>query len=230
MKKQKKNVYGIIGLGRFGTALAYKLSSLGSEILVLDRDEGKISEIREITENAFIVRNLEKKTLQDVGIQNCDVVIVGIASQMDVSILTVMKLLSLGVKKVIAKATSREHGEILEKIGAEVVYPESDMAIRLANRLEMGQGLDFIELSESINITKILVPKNYVGKTIREANLRGNFGLNIIAIENAGKVLDTITPDYVFLENDLVYLCGNKLSIIKLTEWSEENKIELKSC
>ena len=228
MKKQKKKVYGIIGLGRFGTALAYKLSSLGAEILVLDKNEDKISELREVTENAFIVRNLEKKTLQDVGIQNCDVVIVGIASQMDVSILTVMKLFSLGVEKVIAKATSREHGEILEKIGAEVVYPESDMAIRLANRLEMGQGLDFIELSESINITKILVPKKYIAKTIREVNLRGNFGLNIIAIENAGKVIDTITPDYTFLENDLLYLCGNKTSIIKLTDWLEENNIEIK--
>ena len=227
MKKQKQKksmTYGIIGLGRFGSALAYKLHDLGADILVIDQDEVKISEFREITESAFIARSLTKRSLLDMGILDCDVVVVCIASSIDVSILTVMKLFSVGVKRVIAKATSVEHGEILEKLGAEIVFPENDMAIRLANRLEMGSGLDFIQLSESINITKIEVPFEFIGKTIVDVNLRKMFGLNIIAIENCGNVIDIIAPDYIFRENDLIYFCGKKSAIAKMGEWLENHK------
>ena len=223
MGKQKKTTYGIIGLGRFGTALAYKLSDLGAEILVIDQSEEKISEFREITENAFIVKNITKKNLIDMGVQDCDVVIVGIGSSIDVSILTVMKLLGIGVKRVIAKVTSLEHAEILQKIGAEVIFPEKDMAIRLGNRLEMGAGLDFVELSESINISKVKVPTQFIGKSIKDTNIRAKFGLNIIAIENGGNVIDLINPDYEFNANDIIYFSGNKTAMHELLDWIEVN-------
>ncbi len=222
--KKKKMKYGIIGLGRFGTALAYKLASTGAEIMVTDKDEVKVAELREITENAFISGALEKKTLSDMGFQNCDVVVVCIAGAIDVSILTVMKLQSIGCKRIIAKANSAEHGEILAKIGAEIVYPEQDMAIRLANRLEMGTGLDFIELSNAINVTKVAVPSDFVGKSIMETNIRGRFGLNIIAIESPTTVVETIKPDYIFQENDIIYLCGSKESVNLYAEWLENTK------
>ena len=217
--KNKKMSYGIIGLGRFGTALAHKLASMGADILCVDRDEAKVSAIREITENAFISNNLEKKALSDMGFSNCDVVIVCLASAIDVSILTVMKLQSIGVKHIIAKAKSTEHGEILAKLGAEIVYPEQDMALRLANNLEMGHGFDFIELSDSVKVAKFNVPSDFIGKTILEVNLRERFGLNIIAIENNGAVVDTIRPSYVFASGDVLYLCGSKKSILSITNW-----------
>ena len=87
---------------------------------------------------------------------------------------------------VISKAASAEHGEILEKIGAQVVYPERDMAVRLAHRLEAVRMLDFIQLSEKLNISKMIMPERIVGKTVLEANLRGRFGVNIIAVESEG--------------------------------------------
>ena len=223
MAKPKKMTYGIIGLGRFGTALAYKLSDLGADILVIDKDEEKISEFREITDSAFIAKTLTKKSLMDMGVQDCDVVIVCIASSIDVSILTVMKLFSIGVKRVIAKVTSLEHAEIIQKLGAETVFPEQDMAIRLGNRLEMGAGLDFVELSESINITKVNTPEEFVGKSVKDVNIRGKFGLNIIAIENSGNVVDLIDPDYVFDANDILYFSGNKTAIHKMLDWIEVN-------
>ena len=133
--KQDK-MYGIIGLGRFGKALALQLTESGKDILVLDADEDSIREIREYTENAFIVKNLDKKTLLETGIQDCDVVVLCIGERIDTSILATLTLTSLGIPCVIAKASSAEHGEILEKLGAEVVYPERDMALRLARRLE----------------------------------------------------------------------------------------------
>ncbi|MBQ5749616.1 MAG: TrkA family potassium uptake protein, partial [Oscillospiraceae bacterium] len=137
-KKEKKTKpsYGIIGLGRFGMALALELAESGADLLVIDRVEELVREMREYTENAFVVQNLDKKTLSDTGIGNCDVVIICIGEHIDTSILTTLNVVSLGVKTVIAKASSAEHGEILEKLGAEVVFPERDMGVRLAHRLE----------------------------------------------------------------------------------------------
>ena len=152
-RKKEKLSYGIVGLGRFGYALAVDLAQSGADIMVIDRDEEKVRELREYTENALVVNTLDKKSLMETGIQNCDVGIVCIGEHMESSILTTLNLVSLGVPQVIAKATSAEHGEILAKLGAEVVYPERDMALRLANRLETARVLDFIQLSESINIS-----------------------------------------------------------------------------
>ena len=126
--KKDKQIYAIIGLGRFGYALAMELASSDAELLVLDKNEEKIREIREITDNALVVNGYDKKTLAETGVQNCDVAVVCIGEQMDISILMTLNLVSLGIPKVIAKATSSEHGEILAKLGAEVVYPERDMA------------------------------------------------------------------------------------------------------
>ena len=178
--KSSKTTYGIVGLGRFGQALAQELAESGAELIVLDRDEEKVAEIREFTENAYVVKSLDKKTLQASGIQNCDVAVVCIGEQMDTSILTTLNLVSLGIPKVLAKATSMEHGVILEKLGAEVVYPERDMAVRLAARLEMARELDIIQLSEQINISKMQVPVQLIGKSVADANLRGRFGLFVL--------------------------------------------------
>ena len=153
--KNGKMTYGIVGLGRFGYALANELADSGCELIVLDHDEDKIREMRELTENAYVVASLDKKTLMDTGIQNCDVAVVCIGEHMDTSILTTLNLVSMNIPKVISKATSAEHGIILEKLGAEVVYPERDMAIRLASRLETSRMLDFVQLSEKINVTKM---------------------------------------------------------------------------
>lgn len=215
----KKKTYGIIGLGRFGTALAQKLASLGAEILVCDKNEAKVSEMREITENAFIANDLERKTLESMGYQNCDICVVCIGNAIDVSILTVMKLQSIGVKNIIAKATSVEHGEILKKIGAEIVFPEQDMGIRLANRLEIGLGMDFFELSESVKVAKINTPNEMVGKSVMDSGLRANFGLNIIAVESGGAVTNNVNPSYVFEKGDVIYICGSNEAMQSVSHW-----------
>ncbi len=220
-KKMEKKIYGIVGLGRFGYALATDMAESGSELLVVDRDEEKIREIREFTDNAYVAPVLDKKSLMETGIQNCDVAIVCIGEQMDTSILTTLNLVSMGIPTVIAKATSAEHGIILEKLGAEVVYPERDMAIRLASRLETAKVLDFVQLSEKINVTKMRIPEPTIGKTVLEMNLRARFGLNIIAIENGNTVIDIVQPDYVFQSGDILYLSGSKEGIIKLNTWTE---------
>ena len=221
-KNKQADSYGIVGLGRFGFALALELAAAGADLLVLDRDEEKISRLREYTENAFVVRNLDKSTLLETGIQSCDVAVVCIGEQMDTSILTTLNLVSLGIPTVISKATSIEHGEILEKLGAEVVYPEHDMAVRLAHRLEASRTLDFIQLSEKLNISKFLIPERIVGKTVLSVNLRKRFGINIIALENNGTLIESIDPDYVFEKGDIMFVSGSKEGLTRLAEWSEK--------
>ncbi len=219
--KSNTNTYGIIGLGRFGMALATELAQAGADIIVLDRDEEKVREIREYTENAFIVPNLDKKTLTETGIQNCDVAVVCIGEQLDTSILTTLNLVGLGIPTVMAKARSAEHGEILEKLGAKVVYPERDMAIRLANRLEASRMLDYIQLSEKLNISKLMAPEKIIGKTVLEVNLRKSFSVNIIAIENDGSLNEMIAPDYIFRKGDILFISGSRDGLNRLSCWAE---------
>ena len=221
-KSKKEDVtYGIVGIGRFGMALARELADTGADLIVLDRDEEKVREMRELTENAFVVKNLDKKTLQETGIQNCNVAVVCIGEALDTSILVTLNLVSFGIPTVISKATSAEHGEILEKLGAEVVYPERDMAIRLAHRLEASRTLDFIQLSEKLNISKMLIPDKIAGKTVMETNLRGKFGVNIIAIESGSTLIEAVHPDYAFKSGDKIFVSGSKEGLDRLSEWSE---------
>ena len=217
--KTEKLSYGIVGLGRFGSALATELAASGADLLVIDHDEEKVRELRELTDNALVVHSLDKKTLSETGIQNCDVAVVCIGEHIEPSILTTLNLVDLGVKKVIAKATSAEHGEILRRLGAEVVYPERDMAIRLAKRLESSRVLDFIQLSSKINITKFAVPDKMVGKSVAETNLRAQFGLNIIAIVNGPDVLESVHPDDVFRAGDCMFVSGSEASVNELSDW-----------
>ena len=222
-RKKEKLSYGIVGLGRFGYALALDLAQSGADIMVIDRDEEKVRELREYTENALVVNTLDKKSLMETGIQNCDVGIVCIGEHMESSILTTLNLVSLGVPQVIAKATSAEHGEILAKLGAEVVYPERDMALRLANRLETARVLDFIQLSESINISKRMVPEKFIGKTVLELNIRARFGRNIVAVENSGEVVDVVGPDYTFRAGDVMIISGSRDDLLRLNDWEEND-------
>ena len=211
-------MYGIIGLGRFGKALALQLAESGKEILVLDADEDSVREIREYTENAFIVKNLDKKTLLETGIQDCDVVVLCIGERIDTSILATLTLTSMGVPHVIAKASSADHGEILEKLGAEVVYPERDMALRLARRFDSSRILNYVELSENIDISKIPIPQKFVGKTILDLDIRRKFGLNIIAIEHDGEISTDILPDHVFKDDNAIFVIGSYDKIRQLEE------------
>ena len=220
-KNGNKTTYGIVGLGRFGQALARDLAESGAELIVLDSSEDKVREMRELTENAYVVKSLDKKTLEASGIQNCDVAVVCIGEQMDISILTTLNLVSMGIPKVIARATSAEHGVILEKLGAEVVYPERDMAVRLASRLETARMLDIVQLSERINVMKMQIPAQAVGKTVLEVNFRSRFDLNIIAIENGSKLVEVIKPEYVFREGDILFLSGSKDGLLRLNAWAE---------
>lgn len=207
-KKKKATSFGVIGLGRFGTALAITLAEAGREVIVVDKNEEKVKAMRQYTEYAFVTDNLSKETLTEIGMKNCDTIINCIGEKIDTSILTTLNVVSLGVPHVIAKATSPEQGAVLEKIGAEVVYPERDMAVRLGKRLVSSNVLDFIFLDNQVEIQQVMVGENMVGHSVQEYNIRKKYGLNIIAIEQGDNTEIEIAPDYRFSPQDIIVVIG----------------------
>lgn len=215
--------YGIVGLGRFGYALAKALAELDADLLILDQDEEKIRDMREYTENALVIKNLDKASMMETGIQNCDIAIVCIGEQMDISILTTLHLVSMGIPEVVARATSAEHGEILEKLGAKVVYPERDMAERLAKRMEEANMPEFAQLNDKVGIAKLTVAYEMEEETVYDVDIETRFAVKLIAIESNSEILSDIDPYYEFKEDDVIYVLGNIDDIKKLTDWIEEN-------
>lgn len=204
MKKKLDAAYGVIGLGRFGEALATMLAQSGNEVIAVDKDERKIREIRQYTDCAFVADNLSADTLKEIGIQNCDVVIICIGEQVDVSVLTTMSVIEMGVPRVIAKALSPEQGAVLEKLGAEVVYPERDMALRLGKKLLSNNFFEYVSLCNQVEIRQIPISERLIGKSIEETEIRQRYRLNIIAIENGDETNIEVIPDYRLRRDDII--------------------------
>lgn len=205
LKEELSESYGIIGLGRFGTALAQKLAEAGREVIVVDRCEYKVKELRRYTDFAYVADELTKEVLEEIGIQNCDTVVVCIGEKIDTSILVTLNVVNLGVKRVIAKAISRDQGEVLEKIGAEVVYPERDMALRLAKKMLVSSVMDSITLDNNVEISEVMVPTRVIGKSLEETRFRQKTGLNIIAIQHKG-ITETESVPGIYLQKAISLL------------------------
>lgn len=208
--------FGVIGLGRFGMALAEKLAENGKEVLALDTNESKVRHIQEKVEQAFVISQLDKATLIEAGIHNCSTVIVCIGEQVEASILTALNVIEIGVPRVIAKANSTEHGKVLQKIGAEVVYPERDRAIRLADSLSMMGSIDTLNLSSDYMISEFSLGKRHHGKTVSRLGFQKRFNLKMIAIMRECETILDIDPDFVLHANDMVIVIGKKENVAKL--------------
>lgn len=219
MKKKKKNrnaSYAIIGLGRFGMALAAGLAQNGAEILVIDKDESKVRQAREYTEFAYVTDDLGQENLTRLGVASCQTVAVCIGSDLAVSLLATLQAVNLGAGNVIAKAVTPEHGQLLEKIGAEVIYPERDMGVRLAQKLTANTVLEYISLSNDIDICETAVPERLVGRTVVESGLRETYSLNLIAIQtDVDETQTNFRPDYVFRAGDTLALIGKSEDILR---------------
>ena len=209
MKKQDPStLYGAIGLGRFGTALVKTLTEAGKEVIAIDKDEEKVREVRAYTDYAFVVDNLSETALKETGMQNCGTVTVCIGEQIDMSILTTMLVIKLGVPNVIAKATNEVHGEVLKRMGATVVYPEADMAVRIGRRLIFGNLLDYVALADGVEVRRITVGGHAVGRSIQELDVRKVFGINIVAVERDGRTDVEFPASYRFSQGDTVAVIG----------------------
>jgi trk system potassium uptake protein TrkA len=222
--KQGSGSFGVIGLGRFGFTLAKKLAESGRDVVVLDSSEQKIREARAFTDAAFVADTLDRETLTEAGIQNCDTVIVAIGEKIDTSILTTLTVKQLGVKRVIAKAMSQDQGSVLETLGAEVIYPESDMAARLAKRLTTTNVLDYLSISSDVEISELRLTDRVVGQTIVEAGFRQKYGINIIALVNHEGITTNIRPDYRLRADDVIVVIGKNDGIQRFEAFQSKER------
>ncbi len=219
--KSSEEQFAVIGLGRFGMALARELAAKGKSVIAIDKDRDKVDAAAEFTDNAFIIDELSERALEETGIGEADVAVIGIGDKIDVSILTTLHVLRLGVKRVIAKATSTEQGDILKMMGAEVVYPEHDMALRIAGKLISPHILEYISLSDSIDIMEIRLTDKIEGMTVIGSGIRPNFNLNIIAIRSAetSDVTTDIKPTLPLNPGDTITVIGTKDNIAKFERY-----------
>ena len=159
------------------------------------------------TDFALVVEALNEENLQEAGLQNCETVAICIGEQVDVSILTTMLVIRMGIPHVISKATSREHGEVLKQLGATVVYPEADMAVTL-DRVFSGKLLDFIYLNNEVEIRRIQIDSGILGSTVQEIDARRKYGINIIAIERDRQTQVDFSPQFCFQSGDIITVIG----------------------
>jgi trk system potassium uptake protein TrkA len=206
-----KRQYAVIGLGRFGVSVARRLQEAGQEVLGMDVNEERVDEAVSYVTHAVVADTTEEKALISVGIRNFDCVIVAIGNDMQSSILTVLLLKELGVKKVIAKALGKNHGQVLDKVGADwIIYPERDMGERVANQLLSPNMLNYIELSKEYNIEEIIVPSWMAEKSLRDLDIRAKYNVSVIAIVREGNIIISPSPDQNIHNGDLLVVIGNR--------------------
>lgn len=179
----KKRQFAVIGLGRFGYSVARTLVEKGMEVLAIDNDPEKVQAVSDFVTLAVECDATDEKALRAAGIHNVDAAVVSIGENIEASILIVMTLIDMDIKEVIAKAVSPIHGKVLRNIGASrIVFPERDMAVRVATSLVTPATIEELELSPHYSIVEFPAPEVVVGKTLRESRLRSDFGVNVVAI------------------------------------------------
>jgi len=196
--------FAILGMGRFGSAVGRTLASMGHDVLVVDSDEDRINEIANDVTHALIMDIADEESIRQLGLSNFDVVIVGVGHDLQASIMAVVLAKEAGAKYVVAKATDDLHAKILKKVGADrIVMPEKDMGVRLAQKLVSNNVLDFIELSKDYSFTDMQCPNKWVGKTLRQLDLRAHYGANVVALcSNSNEMDISPAPDRPLQQGD----------------------------
>ncbi|MFZ2258714.1 MAG: TrkA family potassium uptake protein [Clostridiaceae bacterium] len=209
----------LIGLGQFGISVAETLSSLGQDVLAVDKDELVIQEIADKVTHAVQMDATDEHALRTLGVRNFDVAVVTVGSNIQASIMITLLLREAGVKYIICKGQSELHKKVLLKIGADrVVLPEKDMGIRVAHNLVSPKLVDFLEISNDYQIIEIKSPKEWIGKSLKELNIRGKYGITVVAIRMGNKELN-ISPnaDVIIPENSLIVAVGSTEAFDMLT-------------
>lgn len=213
--------FAVIGLGRFGMAVAAQLFDMGYEVLAVDRNMELVNAAAETSTRAVCSDAKEESVLKALGIRNYDCVVVAIGGDITDSVLITLMLKEMGVKRVVCKAMNNQHKKVLEKIGADkVVVPEQEAGVKTAVGLVSSHIVDFINLSDEYSIADVAVPDKWVGKTIAELDVRGKHGVNIVAIKDGtadDKINITPSAKYVFNKNDVVVVIGAVHEINKLS-------------
>ena len=221
--------FAVIGLGRFGLSVAKTLTEKDCQVLCIDIDEEIVQDASEFVTQAVKADATDEEALKAVGLENIDVAVVSVGN-IEASILTTLALKEIGVKEIVAKAVTDSHGKVLTKVGAtKVVFPERDMGTRIANILASPKIIEHLDLSGACSIVEMEAPKEFVGKSLKQIDVRAKYGLNVVAIrkkskfpikEGAGVPSEktNISPqaDDIIAEGDVLLVIGDTEKIEKM--------------
>ena len=195
--------YAVFGLGRYGRAVAKELIDSGAEVIAIDRDKKIIENLIGEFPICKCADITDKEVIKQLGISNVDVVIIAVAGELESSVMATLLCKEVGVRQVIVKCSSEMHRAILEKVGADVVvFPEKDSGIRLAKNLLSSGFLDIADISENISIIELNAKAEWIGKTLKELELRKKYSVNVIALTKNENVEIAIQPETV-IEADI---------------------------
>lgn len=207
----------VIGLGRFGTAVATTLTALGHEVLGIDADEREVQRLADDVTQAMALDATDADALAQIGVPDFDVVVVAIGANVQASILATSQLAELGARHIVAKALTEAHARILSRVGAHrVVFPEHEMGIRLANALAGTNLIDFIELDPAYSIAEVHAPASVAGKSLREADIRGRFGAIVLCVKSGAEI--DVIPDAgrVIQAQDVLVIAGPTAAVERM--------------
>lgn len=199
----------VIGLGRFGSAVARELERLGHEVLAIDRNEQLVNDIAPDVTHALQLDAADEDALRSAGAGDFGTAIVAISTDTEPSIFATMVLKRLGVENVIAKAGSLLHGEILSRVGADrVVFPERETGLRLAHSFNLPNIIDYLDVAPNFGIEKVRPPKSFIGRTLGELDLKGRLGLVPVALRRGSQVFVNPAKEERIGDGDELILIG----------------------
>ena len=206
--------YVVIGLGRFGQTLARQLCMLGAEVLAMDVSNDLVQQVADEVTHAVVGDAQDKDVLRALGVRDFDCAIVAIGGSRADAVLATMNLKELGVPYVVCKAYDETHRQVLIKLGADkVVIPEQEQANRLARNLSSPNVLDYIELSDAFGIIEVPAPTRWLGKSLKELNVRAHLGVNIIAVKQGSAINVSPGADYEIQPGDVMVVLGDTAAL-----------------
>jgi len=214
-----KKQFAVIGIGRFGSSVAKTLCGLGHEVLAVDRNQDRIQEIADYVTHAVQADATDEEALKSLGIRNFDAVVVSIGDDIQSSIMIALLCKEMGVKFVVGKAQNDLHAKVLYKIGVDkVIFPERDMGMKIAHHLASTNIIDYIELASDYSLVEVTAIPEWVGKSLRQINMRAVYGLNVVAIKRGEDVLISPKGEDVINEGDVLVTIGKNDYIKKLED------------
>ena len=206
----------LIGLGRFGRHIAENLYELKHQVMAVDKKEDRVNAVLDFVTNPVIGDSTNEEFLKSLGVGNYDICMVCIGDDFQSSLETTSLLKELGAKKVVSRAARDVHAKFLLRNGAdEVVYPERQLAKWSAIRYTSDHIFDYIELGKEYSMFEIEIPNEWDGKTVSAIDIRGRFGINIMAIRRDGRLDINITPDMVLTAGCHMLVLGSNKNIEK---------------
>ena len=213
MKKQ----FAVFGLGSFGASVAVTLQQLGCEVVAMDNHMEHVQEISEQVSYAIKANAGDPEVIKSLGTRNLDGVVVAVADDMEASVMATLVSKEIGVPYVIAKAKNELHATILKKIGADaVIFPEMEMGVRVAKTLMSSNFADWIALSPDYSIIEIAIPKEWVGKSLQQLDVRRSHDVNVVGIKIGEEVEVNPDPERALQEDMTLIIIGSNYALEKI--------------